>query len=486
MDVEKAFQVVGNFGRYQASSFVCLASIQFFLALQMVQIMFIGAKPDVTTTSRGIMQPVGMVTIVTEWKLYDKMWTVDLVQSIFMFGVLMGNLLIGQLSDKFGRKSVLYKVFGMLIFTSFLTTFANNYKILAAIRYFVGVFQGGTVLVSFVLAQELLGSSVWTITGNIMPALFAVGIAALAGLASIFTNWHDLCLVTSLPGILPLLGLIFVPESPRWLYSQGKVSEAENTLQYMARKNGVPQTVCSSIILRHSVKKKAVTYTIRDLFTSRQIAVRTIVMGYLWFVCSFAYYGLTMAAGDLSPNLYTSVALSGLVELPSYVISMFLIDRNWAGRRKTLAGTLLFCGVACVAIMFVHVNEDTGTSTAKLVLGLLGKLAISASFAIVYIYASELFPTVIRNVGMGTSSVCARVGGMLAPYIPSLKKFAAPLPFVIFGLVSLIAGFISFALPETLNQPIPDTIDDVIKNENIKTNATQDDTTHLLHDTDAV
>jgi len=54
----------------------------------------------------------------------------------------------------------------LLIFTSFLTSFANNYKVFALLRFFVGVFQGGTVLVSFVLGQELLGSSVWTITGN--------------------------------------------------------------------------------------------------------------------------------------------------------------------------------------------------------------------------------------------------------------------------------------------------------------------------------
>ena len=57
-------------------------------------------------------------------------------------------------------------VFALLIFSAFLTGFATNYLVLGVIRFFAGIFCGGTMLVSFVLAQELLGSSVWTISGK--------------------------------------------------------------------------------------------------------------------------------------------------------------------------------------------------------------------------------------------------------------------------------------------------------------------------------
>ena len=56
--------------------------------------------------------------------------------------------------------------FLLLVFSTFLTGFARNYLVLGVIRFFVGIFLGGTGLVSFVLAQELLGSSVWTISGK--------------------------------------------------------------------------------------------------------------------------------------------------------------------------------------------------------------------------------------------------------------------------------------------------------------------------------
>lgn len=47
------------------------------------------------------------------------------------------------------------------------------------------------------------------------------------------------------------------------------------------------------------------------------------------FVCSFVYYGLTLSAGDLGGNIYASLALSGLIEIPSYPICIYLINQKW-------------------------------------------------------------------------------------------------------------------------------------------------------------
>ena len=57
------------------------------------------------------------------------------------------------------------------------------------------------------------------------------------------------------------------------------------------------------------------------------------------------------------------------------------------------------------------------TVTAKAAFAQIGKFAITCSFAIIYVYAAEMFPTVVRNVGIGSSSMFARVGSMLAPFI---------------------------------------------------------------------
>ena len=52
-----------------------------------------------------------------------------------------------------------------------------------------------------------------------------------------------------------------------------------------------------------------------------------------------------------------------------------------------------------------------------------GKMMVTGGFEVMYILSSELFPTVVRNVGMGASSACARAGSMLAPYIAQLVSF---------------------------------------------------------------
>ena len=65
---------------------------------------------------------------------------------------------------------------------------------------------------------------------------------------------------------------------------------------------------------------------------------------------------------------------------------------------------------------------------------MVGKLGAAAAFAVIYVFSAELYPTVVRNAGMGASSCCARIGGMMAPYIADLVS----LYFVIVGFSLLI------------------------------------------------
>ena len=128
-----------------------------------------------------------------------------------------------------------------------------------------------------------------------------------------------------------------------------------------------------------------------------------------------------------------------------------------AGRRLTLCLAMVTGGGACLLIQLLSSLAPAIIQS----LALLGKLCLASSFAVVYIHSAEIFPTTVRNSGMGLVSVAARVGGIMAPFIVSLGEFIPQLQFTVLGLMSLLAGLLNLRLPETAGRQLPDTITDL-------------------------
>lgn len=78
----------------------------------------------------------------------------------------------------------------------------------------------------------------------------------------------------------------------------------------------------------------------------------------------------------------------------------------------------------CKTITLIFFFFGTELQSLTLVLSMIGKMGSAAAFGVIYIYTAELYPTVVRNGAMGTSSCIARFGGMAAPYIASTVSIA--------------------------------------------------------------
>jgi OCT family organic cation transporter-like MFS transporter 4/5 len=92
------------------------------------------------------------------------------------------------------------------------------------------------------------------------------------------------------------------------------------------------------------------------------------------------------------------------------------------GRRIPFSVFMIIEGVACISMVFtiIHVvegNQNDVYHILTLVLALIGRFCISVAFSILYIHSAEIFPTVLRNAGLGGASVFAGIGSMTAPYI---------------------------------------------------------------------
>ncbi|XP_072018665.1 organic cation transporter protein-like [Amphiura filiformis] len=91
---------------------------------------------------------------------------------------------------------------------------------------------------------------------------------------------------------------------------------------------------------------------------------------------------------------------------------------------------------------------------------MIGKFCAKASFCIVYIHSAEIYPTPVRSIGMGISSMASRVGGILSPLITVLGDYWLPLPSIIIGCFAVLAGLLALLLPETRGKNLPETIEE--------------------------
>ncbi|KAJ8315587.1 hypothetical protein KUTeg_007737, partial [Tegillarca granosa] len=354
-------------------------------------------------------------------------------QMIFYFGVLLGDFLFGVIADWVGRKKSLYIALIILIASSFAVAWIPNYVGFVILQFIIGGTSHGAFVVCCVLGLELVGPTKRVWVGLVIQGFFATGLVYLAGIGYFVQQWQYIDIAVAIPCIfyLPAISgnrLLLIPESPRWLISQGRRYEANNIIRKAAKVNKVvlPENLIDSRTTERSPQGQ-----IWHLFTSKVFLM---------------YYGVTMNSGNIGGNFFLNFFLFACMEYPAYAIAIFFLDK--VGRKK------LHC--ACMILALYPLT---------LTLALIGKLGASAAFGIIYVFSAELFPTVVRNAGMGTSSCVARIGGMLAPYIAKSGSlvggnFGKALPLVIFGAFSISAGLLCLLLPETLNQKLPDTLEE--------------------------
>uniref|UniRef100_A0A4W2D302 Solute carrier family 22 member 5 n=1 Tax=Bos indicus x Bos taurus TaxID=30522 RepID=A0A4W2D302_BOBOX len=381
-------------------------------------------------------QDIYLSTIVTEWNLVcEDDWKAPLTISLFFVGVLMGSFISGQLSDRFGRKNVLFVTMGMQTGFSFLQIFSKNFEMFTVLFFLVGMGQISNYVAAFVLGTEILGK-----------------------------DWRMLLLALTVPGVLCAALWWFIPESPRWLISQGRFQEAEVIIRRAAKTNGIiaPSTIFDSSELQDLSSKKQQSHSILDLIRTRNIRMITVMSIILWLTISVGYFGLSLDTPNLHGDVYLNCFLSAVVEVPAYVLAWLLLRH--LPRRYSMA-TALFLGGS--VLLFVQLVPPELYYLAT-VLVMVGKFGVTAAFSMVYVYTAELYPTVVRNMGVGVSSTASRLGSILSPYFVYLGAYDRFLPYILMGSLTILTAILTLFLPETFGTPLPDTIDQMLRVKGIK------------------
>ncbi|XP_071974418.1 solute carrier family 22 member 6-A-like isoform X1 [Engystomops pustulosus] len=401
-------------------------------------------------------------TIVTEWDLvcnHRKMRQV--AQSIYMAGVLTGALVLGSLSDRFGRKVILIISYLTMAVSGTCAAFLPSFVTYCVFRCLCGIAFSGIVLNTISLSLEWMAPKGRTVVGTLFAYSFTFGQLVLAGIAYGIRDWRWLQFSVSAPYYIFFLVSWCVPESARWLIINGRSIQALRNLQWVARINGKREEgekLSEKVLLSHmqselnSVKHN---HSPLDLFRTTGMRKVTICLMLVWFSTSFAFYGLGMDLQNFGVDIFLLQFVFGSIDLPSKLVGAILM--SYVGRRVTQAASLILAGVALLCNAFIPQEMRM----ARLVLAVFGKGCMASSFCCAYIYSSELFPTVIRQSGMGVVGMKARMGSMVAPLVLMLSEISPIFPPAIYGVAAIISGTAAVFLSETSNQQLPDTIEDV-------------------------
>ncbi|XP_067676242.1 organic cation transporter protein-like [Haliotis asinina] len=390
-------------------------------------------------------------------------------QMIFMGGYFFGAFAAGALGDKIGRKKALYLCILFLITGGITLNWSNNFVMFVILRFINGAATAGVFTTCFVIGMEIVGPSKRVWTGIMIEVFFAIGMTLLSGVAYFIRDWHTLELAMAVPVALFLIYWWVIPESPRWLLNEFRDQEAEVIIRRAADVNKVtlPDKLFDNQTSGIDADDDKLKGSFFDLFTNPVMCIRTVIIFFNWLVVSMVYYGLSLNSDNLGAgSLHLNFLLVGLVEFPAYALSIGLLDR--LGRKIMHCAMMIIGGVSCILTIFTILYAEQSLQWITVLLAMIGKLGAAAGFAIIYVFSSELFPTVIRHSATGASSSWARVGGMIAPYIVDWGKFIGgdfgrALPLLVFGSLSVLAGLLALLLPETLNRDLPETIEDGIK-----------------------
>ncbi|XP_029029970.1 solute carrier family 22 member 6 isoform X2 [Betta splendens] len=424
-------------------------------------------------------------TIVSDWDLVCDLRSLkEMGQTVYMGGVLVGALVFGALSDKYGRRILLLISYLLMAVSGTCVAYSTSFSYYCLFRFGCGMALSGLGLNTFSLIVEWIPTRVRTVVGTATGYCYTVGQLLLAVIAYFIRDWRWLTLAVSLPFYVFFLYSWWFHESSRWLALSNRPEQAIKNLQSVGRFNGRHEEAEKIDVkrLEESMKKEMSctqgSHTVLDLFRTPVMRRMTLFLSAVWLSTSFAYYGLAMDLQKFGVDIYLIQVIFGAVDIPAKVV--ITVSMSFLGRRPSQAGALIIAGITILINLLVPYDKQT----IRTCLAVVGKGCLAASFNCCFLYSGELYPTIIRQNGMGWVSMMARVGAMLAPMVLLTGDHLPWLPGLIYGGAPIVSGVAAVFLPETLGTPLPDSIQDVEDRGSGKSSKMSARETIMLQDTE--
>ena len=347
--------------------------------------------------------------------------TEGLLVSAILVGAALGAFFVGRVSDALGRKPTITGLAVLFFVAALACVLAPTWEFLTATRFVLGIAVGGASVTVPVFLDELAPTEqrgglvsrneLMIVSGQL--AAFSVN-AVIGSLWGEHDDvWRYMLAVAALPAVALFVGMLGVPESPRWLIARGRDDDALAVLEQIRDPERAAAELAEVRLLAHQ-EHEARGARLADLVAEPWLR-RLLVVGLglavaqqLTGINSIMYYGtqvLQQSGFSQSGALIANVG-SGVVAVAAMLVALRVVNR--VGRRRML--TVGFAGIALfhllIGLSSVLVPEGTVRAVLVMVfvIGFVGTMQGTVG-PLVWLMLSEIFPLRLRGVGMGLTAL---------------------------------------------------------------------------------
>ena len=360
-------------------------------------------------------------------------------------GQLVGAVGFGWIAEHWGRRNAMLTT--LLIFTlgALACAFATSYGMLFSLRFIQGIGLGGEIPLMAAYVNEFAKAKGRGRFSLNVQVLFSIGLLGVA-LAGIYVvphwGWRWMFVIGAIPALLaiPLRGML--PESPRWLASQGRFEEADaavKRIEDIAAAEGKPiPALPADLPMVAEVKAN-----FADLFKGIYLR-RTLSVWLLWIGAYFVSYGVTAWVPSIFRTVYHVTVTQSLTYgfiisgfgLAGAFLTIYMIEA--IGRRPMLILSLSGCCVPLLAFAFL---PQLG-AVATLCVVTVAFFFLTFSLLSLATYTAEIYPTHLRALGGGVASAWQRGASMVGTTVVGwvLPFWGINAVYVMFGLFALMGA----------------------------------------------
>jgi len=406
--------------------------------------------------------------------------TEGIVTSSLLFGAAAGAVGGGRLADTWGRRKTIILLAVLFLVGALSCVFAPNFEVMVVGRVILGLAVGGASSVVPVYLAELAPYEIRGSLAGRNELMIVIGQLAAFVVNAIIGNlwgefggvWRIMLAVAAVPAVALFLGMLRMPESPRWLISRGRTQEALAVLKTIRSADRAEAEMADVKHLADEEEEMNLSgwgalknkWILRILLVGIGLGVAQQLTG----INSIMYYGqsVLVEAGFSSSGALIANIAPGVIAVVGGVIALSMMQR--VNRRTTLLLGFTLTTICHFLIGIASIALPVGNPARPfvilfLVVAFVGSMQTFLNIA-VWVMLSEIFPLHIRGFAIGVSIFCLWIANaFLGLFFPTLvASVGITGTFFMFGIVGILALiFIYTQVPETRGRTLEALEEDV-------------------------